>query len=347
MKRPTTLTRSRACRSTFHLNTYDLVEMPELIVPARSRLYSLQPCGQGTAYVESITSYTARLAQLHGLTIRQLVGGEIWPLFRLSSQQIGSINFAASICKDDARALAGTRSWAAQWVTALEALTRQAGLRFSTMLPWANVISHLDLLRPERGWCPACYQAWREAHHVIYDPLLWSVQEVTLCALHRQPLQFHCPNPRCHRSQPYLANRIQPGHCVYCGVWLGLSSLPKRQGRLNLNPQERKWETWVVEAVGELLVSAATLQVSPQLDRIGYAMTVCLQQLTSGMMDELARRIGRNASILATLLTGQHPPRFGTLLRISYIGGIRPLQFLTQTPLRLNPIRHSASKPLF
>ncbi len=321
--------------------------MVEPFVPPRSRLYSLQPCGSGTAYVESLTSYTARLGHTHGLTVRQLVGGEIWPLFGLSNQQIGSTIFAASICKDDARALSGTRRWAGQWVAALEALTQRTDLRFSTMLPWANVLSNLGLLRPERAWCPACYQAWREANQIIYDPLLWSVQEITICTLHQRPLQFHCPNRHCQRSQPYLANRIQLGHCVYCGIWLGLASFPKQPNRLNPNSQENQWKTWVAEAIGELLVSAPSLSVLPQQDRIGYATTLSLQQITDGKTNELARQIGRDASILGTLLVGDNVPRLGTLLRLSYVGGVQPLQFLTQTPLRLNPIRHSASKPLF
>src|SRR5574341_819764 len=42
--------------------------------PPRSRLYSLEPIGIGTAIVESLTGYTARLAEAHSVSVGDLVG---------------------------------------------------------------------------------------------------------------------------------------------------------------------------------------------------------------------------------------------------------------------------------
>ena len=59
----------------------ELSECWELMVPApipkRSRLYSLEPMNVGTAEVESLTGYVARIAEAHCVTVSDLVGAEL------------------------------------------------------------------------------------------------------------------------------------------------------------------------------------------------------------------------------------------------------------------------------
>lgn len=43
-------------------------------IPPRSRLYSLEPIGIGTALVESLSGYVARLAEAHSVSVGDLVG---------------------------------------------------------------------------------------------------------------------------------------------------------------------------------------------------------------------------------------------------------------------------------
>ena len=43
-------------------------------LPPRSQLYSLEPIGVGTALVESLTGYVARLAEAHSVSVGDLVG---------------------------------------------------------------------------------------------------------------------------------------------------------------------------------------------------------------------------------------------------------------------------------
>ncbi len=57
-----------------------------MLLPARSRLYSIRPEGVGTARVESLTSYIQRLAGAHGVATRALVSVEILP--RCESQYL-------------------------------------------------------------------------------------------------------------------------------------------------------------------------------------------------------------------------------------------------------------------
>jgi len=339
-----TPTRSGQTGAGSRWDTYALVDVARPPLPARSRLYALPLCGVGTAQVESITSYTARLAQAHGLTIRQLINGEIRPRFGSGAGPQGGQHLAASIFKADARALCGVRGWAAQWVTVLEGLTCRADLRFATLLPWANVLSHIDLVRRARAWCPDCYCACRDAHQTVYDQLLWALQEVTRCPYHRRPLHTQCPNARCGQAQPFLATCLRPGYCTTCGAWLGDASAPATP----MTAATAQWQRWAADAVGELLASAPALAVFPPRARLVYAMQVVAEQLTNHNMCALGRQVGRQASVLAGLVAGKSLARLSTLLRLCYVAGVGPLQFLTQAPLVLQPRpAPTTSQPLF
>lgn len=46
----------------------------------RTRLFHLEPVGMNTGFVESLTSYSARLAAAHNVTHASLFGREIPPL---------------------------------------------------------------------------------------------------------------------------------------------------------------------------------------------------------------------------------------------------------------------------
>ena len=49
------------------------------VLPVHSRLYHLKPVGIGTPYVESLTSYVARLATAHSVHPRNLLAYEVDP----------------------------------------------------------------------------------------------------------------------------------------------------------------------------------------------------------------------------------------------------------------------------
>src|SRR5437867_3672920 len=48
--------------------------LSRLPAPTRSRLYSLEPIGVGTATVEGLTGYVARLAEARSVSVGDLVG---------------------------------------------------------------------------------------------------------------------------------------------------------------------------------------------------------------------------------------------------------------------------------
>ncbi len=55
---------------------FDIDDVPEIEerpgIPPRSKLYCLEPMGLDSGMVESLTSYTARLAAAHSITLAAL-----------------------------------------------------------------------------------------------------------------------------------------------------------------------------------------------------------------------------------------------------------------------------------
>lgn len=201
---------------------YDAWDLRPVALPVRSTLYALKPIGLGTALVESLTSYIARLADTHSVFCGRLIEKEIvplipgyppldrqHPLFRGSGDKSNLVNAA------------GIRAFYA--VQALETLTLRTDLRHLTLSSFGEAFyGERGLVRPTKAWCPACYEEQRVTRQVVYDPLLWVFQDISICMRHKRRLQIHCPYQDCrHLLQP-LAWRAQPGYCSFCQRWLGM-----------------------------------------------------------------------------------------------------------------------------
>ncbi|KOP26530.1 hypothetical protein AMR41_09940 [Hapalosiphon sp. MRB220] len=64
--------------------TDELWDLERPKIPPRSSLFHLEPIGIGTPYVESITSYVARLAEAHSVAVGTLIAAEIQKKFSKS-----------------------------------------------------------------------------------------------------------------------------------------------------------------------------------------------------------------------------------------------------------------------
>jgi len=182
------------------------LELPACNSP--SRLFHFEPIGVGSPYVESLTSYVARLAKAHSVPAGTLLAIEVGPLVK-KNYLPNTRSLAEIYGQESVRALNGNRSGALQLVQALEALTLRTDLRFLTMLLWAEVFPSLGLLKHQHSWCPLCYQKWSEKGLIIYSPLLWALRGVTVCPYHHQVLQSQCPH--CHQEFLPLWRNTQPG----------------------------------------------------------------------------------------------------------------------------------------
>jgi hypothetical protein len=182
--------------------------------PTRSKLYSLAPIGGGTAEVESLTGYIARLAQEHCLTpltlLSKIVAGYMSDSFRI--QKTG-------IYPQFARVLNGTWSKSQAFTEALELLTSRSDVRYTSLVTYVGVISSQQLIRAKRAWCSTCFDEQARRGIVVYEPLIWSVAVVSICLHHRKLLTVACP--RCGSEQAPLSSFMRPGYCARCRSWMG------------------------------------------------------------------------------------------------------------------------------
>lgn len=218
----------------------------------RSHLYSLPPMGVGTAAVESLTGYIARLAAAHAVETGTLVNHELLqrvPYTRGLLTGRAPSKLPAYSFYLDAHSLNGTGDRSRLWVSLVEQMTRIDRLDLLTALPWAKTISCVHLLRTQRAWCPFCYGVRRDTGPSVHERLLWTFQVVTVCPDHCCPLETICRS--CGRTQYVLSSKSRPGYCSRCQCWLGRE--PEAVGGDFADPIR------IAEMVGQMLTASPGL----------------------------------------------------------------------------------------
>ncbi len=285
-------------------------------IPPRSRLYSLTPLGLNSPLVESLTSYICRLAYEHHLEVGTLIQYNITPI--LGKRYIADDNSRSiSSFLRYAGPINGNGIMASDWVGALGALTLRPDLAFLTLLVGTDVLSQRDLLQPVRQWCPKCYDAWRRQGTIIYEPLLWSINGITVCPEHSQQLERRCPH--CSASLPWLTWRSCPGYCSACGKWLG-----KADGQSQLEEKER----YIAETVGDFLAYMPQLPLSIPREGVIQSLQDLIATITDGNIAAFARSIRRSKTSLWELVQGYFPPSLPFLLQLCYQFHLPLLPFL-------------------
>lgn len=315
-----------------HVDTETLYTVweEELITPdLPSRLYHLEPIGVGTPFVESLTSYISRLATAHSVLLRTLLIDEILPnLKRTHLYQEGQPVYdqLTTFWKRSAM-LNGICSTASNWVHTIEKLTQRNDLRFLTMLTFATVLSWRELVRPTQAWCPMCYEGWRKAGQVIYQPLIWQLSVISNCPQHQIPLHLQCPYRDCRRPLPPLAPRFQPGYCTHCDRWLGHSVVLEDCRPMHRNEQER--QTWVQQAAGEMLAAVpGSLSIASQ-EGFATIISAHVNGAMEGNYSEFARRVRFHRRTVWEWAQGLQIPRLDALLQVCSYFGTTPLHLLT------------------
>ena len=306
----------------------DLWEGERVEAPPHSRLYHLGPIGVGSPMAESLTSYLTRLAEAHSLHLRTLVTDEILP--RLNQSHLYRDNrpvydHLTRFWKQSAT-LNGTSATSSAWVQALEQLTLRSDLRFLTMLTFADVLSSRGLLRCTQAWCPACYEQWREADQVIYQPLLWALEVIRVCPHHGLRLQLRCPYADYGQAPSALAPRSQTGFCPKCERWLGNSAPHERTDQWS-GVEEQEWQQWVGTAVGELLAAAPEFPAPPHKEVISAAVIAHIQVKENGNFSAFARQLHVHRRTAWEWGQGLQVPQLDTLLKLCSCFKTSPLKF--------------------
>jgi len=192
------------------------------------------------------------------------------------------------------------------------------------MLPWANVLPLRNLFRPTRAWCASCYQEWRAKDQAIYEPLLWTLREAKVCLRHRRYLKTACHH--CGRHLSWLARDARPGCCPKCDRWLGADPESQSQDGL-LTDNDWQWHQWVVKNLEEMILSGTCLP-SPSRERTSKAISLCIGQVSQGVMNRFACLIEKRKNTVWGWQHGKAQIPLDDLLRICYLTRISVVDFL-------------------
>ncbi len=314
----------------------ELWQFEPLTTNCPSRLFHLEPIGVNTFYIESLTSYVARLAEAHSVTPGTLLASEVRPIVRQRNSYTPDLSIVALYGQASVKALNGTQVGAKQLVKALEALTKRTDLQFLTMLPWAEVFPVLGLLKHFHAWCPYCYQEWLNNKQVIYSPLLWALKAVKICPIHHQLLDSKCPH--CDQEFLPLWSNSLPGFCLKCGGWLGINpSIDYKQKCLSKEVGDLKQEIWIAQTLGELIGKAPDFPSPPSREVIKTMLWAYVNQYTQGNVSAFGRWLGAPSHQIFHWCSGVTIPNLDKLLSICYILETTLVDFLSLQLVPLSP----------
>lgn len=183
-----------------------------------SYLFPVKLQGVGTSEVEALGSYIIRLSIAHSVSFDTL----------MERVRLGYLKANPRISR---KLLSGARSnkpsvyvrpnrTTLHTVEMLAHATGETDLRCGTFLALIHAIKRsprtfADNLR----WCPICMREFMNNGETGYFKLLWHLQDVTHCPLHKVQLQDRCY--RCKSLQNSMARRRNCTACISCGAPLG------------------------------------------------------------------------------------------------------------------------------
>jgi transcriptional regulator with XRE-family HTH domain len=296
---------------------YETWDLSKVAMPVRSTLYPLEPIGVRTALVESLTSYIARLADAHcvfvGVLMNKILAPVLTDLFPERSKT--SLSFTAG---RQSHTLNGANICTLDAVQVLEHFTQRQELCFLTLLTWSKVFPTVNLMHDHRTWCPVCYDEWRAQGQTIYDPLLWTLREISICSRHGVYLSSSCPYQDCQREQSSMGWRLLPGYCSYCGRWLGSPRELLPMAHTCIHDDELSWQQWVTTTLGDLLALTPTVIAPPTRQRVTEMLRFLVQQVSQGSHTAFERAVGLSKRLVAHWLKERKLPRIDGLLRVCY-----------------------------
>lgn len=174
-----------------------------------------------------------------------------------------------------------------------------------TLLPFAGLLCEKRLLRRYRTWCPLCLAAMLSGPGV-YEPLLWRLQDVTVCPIHRVHL-VECCNA-CRAPHQYVFSRIaRVGCCNRCGAWMGTE-----EAALELRHAD-ELEAKVSHVIFDLLAKTGEF-VNPGVDgRLTYRKFVA----STKMRNKLASILNVQPEILTKYACNPRLPRLMALATVA------------------------------
>jgi len=306
-----------------HLQTEEISTRND--IPSRSKLYGLVPCGLGTLWQESLTSYLNRLGWRHHVSPRDLVAQEFVPSL---SHEYPKRQLAA-FSRGPGMQINGTGETAREWANLLERLTMRSDLHLLALDFWIGDLSSRGHLRKVPAWCPTCYTEWAEQALPLYQPMLWMLQVVTICPRHKRGLEDRCQH--CQKTQSVIARKTHPGHCTQCSTSFDDAE------PLAVDRKVIHWQEWVIHALDELRLAAGTFSWKQFFASLEHSLK------KRGTRAKLVEHTGFDREVFSFWLgrkRGQdsHTPSLETILEFCYACNVTPLQVISSADALLHAI---------
>lgn len=276
----------------------------ENFLSTRTDLYNVDPIGIGTSYVESLSSYISRIAEIHNLAVSPLLSKVIAPMLNIDYLKD---QLRQGIIKDTSHFINENSPVTIEYCNTLEILTGRHDLRSLTMLNWQGVFSK-KLFSRYRKWCPICLNKMKSNSKIIYEPLIWYISDIKKCEVHEVVLQDQCPN--CNRNLPYLHKELMVGYCQYCGSWLG--------DELVINKETlTEKDIFIFQNYKELLANSSKQPIYPTRTFISNFLNRLMKKLDIKSVAKLANILGLNSATVNSWVKGRRHPSSESLLKIA------------------------------
>jgi AraC-like DNA-binding protein len=298
------------------METYPLADHTQEVTAPRTRLYNLQPIGTGTALIESLTSYIARLADAHRVALAKFVAHEI--ASHLVPQD------ASEALSYMGGSFDGVSASAGRVISLAETATGRKNMEAMTMRPWSNIFSPLELLRREEAWCPNCLIDWKANHRPAYAPLLWKLKVVTVCPIHERPLVDACPN--CGKQWRVRDWISTPGYCPKCKVCFAEGGNTLRAFGKG---EVKEWDLFAAKSACEIINKSSQLCKSPERNIFSENISFLIERAASGSVHRFTKLVqAGHDSTFRGWRDGKTAPQLPRFLLVCYRFGITPLKLL-------------------
>jgi hypothetical protein len=258
-------------------------------------LYSLKPFGIGTSQVEGLRSYVERLAYAHRVSVISIMN-VFYP-----KRETGRV-IASELLDHRVHLGLNTQTFC----NALKRATGRSDVEFCTLLPLSAAISDHSLASEFRRFCPLCCEeglSWQ----TVGTPLLWSLNAVSACPLHKVTLlPVAC---RRKRQESLLdIRRTMPRVCPGCG---SIGYACSRCGPAVAS----EIEVYKAEQVGHLLSELPKLASPIDGGQVAKGVRLCIERQANGSLDKAATSSGIPKSLLWAWYKSKNSPGLGKLLQ--------------------------------
>lgn len=274
-------------------------------------LVNVKPIGVGTPMVESLDSYTRRLAAEHRVPryfVDLLVVGKGVLIDRPKRHH-------GQICLDTPSKVSSNY---ARRLSELTATPEVACLGLGSL---AGVLSRNNFHRKTRAWCEECLQRWKDEGAVLYTPLLWSLAGYQVCHIHYLPLTMRCEQCLAeYRTKKAWVGPLDV--CSACG-----SALLKVADTKDTAKSDQRDQLEIIPGFQELTAHALAdfaedIQRIPQENlRVGTDFKLLMSHLQQYGLAATQSDIAQVAKVSATtvheLATQKYLPSLLSMLRIA------------------------------